>query len=467
MTTSRLLAGASGYSFKEWKGTFYRGLETGGHATVVFRTAADGRDQQHVLPDAEGHGPRKLGGDDARRLPVFNQGIAADHTHFTPQSGVGNGTARVSLPESGGARYTLRGPVLFQLPPNLKKDLPRLSAFLALLPEDHNAAFEFRNDTWFADEVYDALKGAGAALCLSEREDNAPPPLVSTAPWGYVRLRLEEYSDNDLKEWARKLKQLSGAKSSSISCTTDGACVCAGCGPGPGHDERNPAGDDCVDDAIRVSGPCTGHRCARMLRHGARRRRRHGASVHGELREPSRRARRRHVSLPVSVHGARLETSGLSQARPRHRACCGDGDIAPQARCRLVRGRKILRRPHDVASAGRIAVAGSAGTRVRRISAASARATFRRARRASCQGASSMLFLQGTRDEFADLQLLTAVVERLRSRARLKLFEDADHSFHVPARTGHKDSQVRLELASATAAWIAATAMAPETRGII
>ena len=83
--------------------------------------------------------------------------------------------------------------MLFQLPPNLKKDLPRLTAFLRLLPSDHRAAFEFRNDSWFADDVYDALKGAGAALCLSEREDNAPPPLVETAPWGYVRLRLEDY----------------------------------------------------------------------------------------------------------------------------------------------------------------------------------------------------------------------------------------------------------------------------------
>jgi len=98
-----------------------------------------------------------------------------------------------------------RGPVLFQLPPNLKKDLPRLAAFLALLPEDHNAAFEFRNDTWFADDVYSAIQGAGAALCLSEREDNAPPPLVETAPWGYVRLRLESYSDDDLMKWARTL----------------------------------------------------------------------------------------------------------------------------------------------------------------------------------------------------------------------------------------------------------------------
>jgi uncharacterized protein YecE (DUF72 family) len=98
-----------------------------------------------------------------------------------------------------------RGPVLYQLPPFLKKDLPRLTEFLAVLPGDHGAAFEFRNETWFADDVYDALKGAGAALCLSEREDNAPPPLVETAAWGYVRLRLEIYSEEDLQRWAGRL----------------------------------------------------------------------------------------------------------------------------------------------------------------------------------------------------------------------------------------------------------------------
>ncbi len=98
-----------------------------------------------------------------------------------------------------------RGPVLFQLPPFLKKDLPRLNEFLQILPKDHSAAFEFRNESWFADDVYDALKAAGASLCLSEREDNAPPPLVETAPWGYVRLRLENYSDADLELWAQRL----------------------------------------------------------------------------------------------------------------------------------------------------------------------------------------------------------------------------------------------------------------------
>jgi uncharacterized protein YecE (DUF72 family) len=87
--------------------------------------------------------------------------------------------------------------------------LPRLAAFLSLLPADHHAAFEFRSDTWFSDDVYDTLKGSGAALVLSEREVNAPPPLVETAPWGYVRLRLETYSDEDLKQWARKLEATS------------------------------------------------------------------------------------------------------------------------------------------------------------------------------------------------------------------------------------------------------------------
>jgi uncharacterized protein len=65
-----------------------------------------------------------------------------------------------------------------------------------------------------------------------------------------------------------------------------------------------------------------------------------------------------------------------------------------------------------------------------------------------------LLFLQGTRDEFADLELLRAFVTRLGPRAALRLFEDADHSFHVPARTGRRDPEVRAELAAAIARWM-------------
>ena len=65
-----------------------------------------------------------------------------------------------------------------------------------------------------------------------------------------------------------------------------------------------------------------------------------------------------------------------------------------------------------------------------------------------------MLFLQGTRDELAKLELLQPVIDRLGARATLKLLQDADHSFHVPARTGRKDAEVRAEMLDALAAWI-------------
>jgi pimeloyl-ACP methyl ester carboxylesterase len=72
-----------------------------------------------------------------------------------------------------------------------------------------------------------------------------------------------------------------------------------------------------------------------------------------------------------------------------------------------------------------------------------------------------MLFLQGTRDDLASLALLRPVVERLGPIAKLVLFDDADHSFHVPARSGRKDAEVLAELADGLAGWIDAMILAP------
>ena len=95
--------------------------------------------------------------------------------------------------------------MLYGLPPNLKKDVPRLAAFLALLPSDVKAAFEFRNATWLDAEVFALLKSAGAALCVAEDEKGATP-LEATAPWGYLRLRREDYTEADLTAWAARVK---------------------------------------------------------------------------------------------------------------------------------------------------------------------------------------------------------------------------------------------------------------------
>ncbi|HZQ71395.1 MAG TPA: DUF72 domain-containing protein [Burkholderiales bacterium] len=201
-----LLAGASGYSFKEWRGTFYPdGMKPDGMLrfygerlpTVEINNTFY---QMPKLPILENW---------ASCTPAaFRFAIKASRriTHLARLKADSAGDSVAYLYKALAALGPKRGPVLFQLPPFLKKDLPRLADFLAILPPDHRAAFEFRSETWFSDDVYELLRGAGAALCLSEREDNAPPPLVETAPWGYVRLRLEQYSDDDLARWAARLQ---------------------------------------------------------------------------------------------------------------------------------------------------------------------------------------------------------------------------------------------------------------------
>lgn len=103
------------------------------------------------------------------------------------------------------------GPVLFQLPPFLKKDLPRLEDFLESLPKGMRAAFEFRHESWFADEVFSALKSRGAALCIADSE-NLTTPVVLTGDFGYFRLR-DQYGKLELKRWAEIiLKQRTSLK---------------------------------------------------------------------------------------------------------------------------------------------------------------------------------------------------------------------------------------------------------------
>jgi uncharacterized protein YecE (DUF72 family) len=200
-----LFAGASGYSFKEWRGTFYPEKVKPEEMLAWYSArlpTVEINNTFYRMPKAE------VLRDWAAATPTdFRFAIKASRriTHIARLKGEAAAESATYLYSKLSELGAKRGPVLFQLPPNLKKDLPRLDAFLATLPADHRAAFEFRNESWFDDETYDALKRAGAVLCVSEREDNLPPPLVPTADWGYVRLRLEHYSDDDLRDWAARL----------------------------------------------------------------------------------------------------------------------------------------------------------------------------------------------------------------------------------------------------------------------
>ena len=158
MTTSRLLAGASGYSFKEWKGSFYPekikpeamlAWYAERLPTVEINNTFYRMPKTAVLETWAGATPER-----------FRFAIKASRriTHIARIKAETAAEPLGYLYRNLAALGAKRGPVLFQLPPNLKKDLPRLSEFLRLLPDGHGAAFEFRNDTWFADDVYDALK---------------------------------------------------------------------------------------------------------------------------------------------------------------------------------------------------------------------------------------------------------------------------------------------------------------------
>jgi len=99
------------------------------------------------------------------------------------------------------------GPVLFQLPPNFKKAADRLGEFLAIVPAGLRAAFEFRHESWFDDEVYGLLRARNAALCVADTEEGATPA-VATADFGYLRLRAVEYSDDDLARWIATMEKI-------------------------------------------------------------------------------------------------------------------------------------------------------------------------------------------------------------------------------------------------------------------
>jgi uncharacterized protein YecE (DUF72 family) len=93
------------------------------------------------------------------------------------------------------------GALLFQLPPNLKKDVALLDAFLDTFPPRVRAAFEFRHESWLDDEVYARLRARNLALCIADSERLSTPAVV-TADYAYFRLRDEGYTSADIQRWA-------------------------------------------------------------------------------------------------------------------------------------------------------------------------------------------------------------------------------------------------------------------------
>jgi uncharacterized protein YecE (DUF72 family) len=201
----KLYVGASGYSYKEWKGTFYpKDLPAqqllryyGEHfRTVEINYTFRRLPTASVLQTWAGAVPANF---------QFALKAPKQITHVKRLKDAGD--ALSNFLEIAGKLKKRLGPLLFQLPPTLKKDVPRLRAFLALLPLKRRVAFEFRQQSWFDDEVFGLLRDHHAALCIADEEDDLKVPVVATADWGCLRLRRPDYDAATLKSWAKRVRK--------------------------------------------------------------------------------------------------------------------------------------------------------------------------------------------------------------------------------------------------------------------
>jgi uncharacterized protein YecE (DUF72 family) len=198
--------GTSGWSYKEWKGSFYPADLPADDMLRYYATrlaTVEINNSFYRIPK------EKVLLDWADQVPPGFRFVLKASRRITHINRLAN--------EDDSLEYFLRtvnvlgerlGPTLFQCPPSLRKDLTRLRDFLALVPRTWRAAMEFRHASWFTDEVYDALREHDVALVAVDEDvsEGAGAPLVPTASWGYLRLRRTDYGEDALKVWLERIR---------------------------------------------------------------------------------------------------------------------------------------------------------------------------------------------------------------------------------------------------------------------
>ena len=200
---TRVRVGTSGWNYTEWKGSFYpddlKPAAMLPYYAERFSTV-EVNATFYRMPT-----PKVVAGWAAAVPPAFTFVLKAPQriTHFARLRDVDE-TVRVFRDVARGLGARL-GPLLFQLPPNFKKDVGRLGDVLYMVPPDLRMAWEFRHESWFADDVYERLRARNAALAIVEDED-ATTPALATADWGYFRLRAVDYTDARLGAWVKTIR---------------------------------------------------------------------------------------------------------------------------------------------------------------------------------------------------------------------------------------------------------------------
>jgi uncharacterized protein YecE (DUF72 family) len=203
MERTRVLIGTSGFSYPAWRGGFYPEKMPPAKMLAYYAerlAAVEINNTFYRMPTAE-----VLQRWSEETPAGFRFALKSPRQITHDKRLVEVGAAVDRLAEVARALGEKLGPVLFQLPPNQRKDLPRLDSFLAALPAGLQGALEFRHASWFSDDVYDCLRTRRAALCLAE-SDELETPLEATADWGYLRLRRLDYDQAAIARWASYLQ---------------------------------------------------------------------------------------------------------------------------------------------------------------------------------------------------------------------------------------------------------------------
>jgi uncharacterized protein YecE (DUF72 family) len=199
-----LHVGTSGYSYKEWKGHFYPEDLSEKDFLKFYGTKLTAVEINNTFYRLPKESVVKSWADQVPETFAFSIKASQRITHIKRLKEVGDETEYLMR-----VVRTLKqrlGVVLFQLPPNMKKDIERLREFLKLFAGDVRVAIEFRHASWFDDETFTLLKENNCSLCVADWDEKLEVPFVSTADWGYLRLRRESYTLSDLKKWMKNVQ---------------------------------------------------------------------------------------------------------------------------------------------------------------------------------------------------------------------------------------------------------------------
>lgn len=206
---NQILVGTSGFAYKEWKGSFYPNdlpaKKFLSYYAGQFRTT-EINNTFYRMPTA------KLCEGWYAEVPdgfSFTLKVSQRITHFKRLKNIDDDMAYF-LESAAGLKEKL-GPLLVQLPPNYKKDLEVLDQFLTSFASQGKLVFEFRNESWFADEVYELLRKHHTTLGVVEKEEDQGPdtPREVTGSFVYMRLRKGEYTAEEMMDWARWIRSQS------------------------------------------------------------------------------------------------------------------------------------------------------------------------------------------------------------------------------------------------------------------